>query len=381
MRTLVTLLGLLFIAGLVVLSGCESGEAPAKTAGGETSEGEGTGEAGEGEFEEEVDDGPIPFDRLWPDHPKARKILVDPNDMSQNMSYWRDTKVGDWVRFLNHRQNVIIFELLERKDGKLKFSSKEYKRTGEEIPEKELDVRDVDIVKNDDIVRGPLLRNPLVVRTVYEWKLFKSDKVLYCERHNVDNPRGDNKETCWSREVRCHGVVFQRSGNNLVVVLIDYGDIDNFPKWDHLKPDELLSYWHKMNRFLDERIVAQEDPEEGEQPEMPEDPPGEKLTKDLKRLEELVGKELSDIIDAGVGDKIEAALNSVGQIIEDVGSYARANNFTPAVAQAKDVTAELGRLKDAAVGGDKDQAVKALGKLCKQLDWLYISVNYKKGLK
>ena len=48
-----------------------------------------------------------------------------------------------------------------------------------------------------------------------------------------------------------------------------------------------------MNRFLDEKVVSQEDSPEGESPESPEDPPPPEVAKSLKEIEKLVGSEMS----------------------------------------------------------------------------------------
>ena len=102
MRILVTLLGAVFFASMLFLAGCGSEEAPAgpvvkapepgtgdtatpekkepetATPGEEAKAGE-EGENGE-ENTEEPPDGPIQFDRVWPNDPRAREVLPDPDN-------------------------------------------------------------------------------------------------------------------------------------------------------------------------------------------------------------------------------------------------------------------------------------------------------------
>lgn len=386
MRIIVTLLGLLFLAGMIALGGCNGEQAPVKTAGTDTPETEDEGNTdknGEEETdpEEEVDDGPIPFNRLWPNDPRSKEVLLDPENNKVTYSYWRDAKVGDWVRFLTYLQKLCIYEVIEREGANLKYQVRHFELTGEEIPKKEPDIRKVDIAQDDKDTRGTLIGIPFLVRTIYDWPHYKSSKILLCERRNVDNPTGENNETCSCREIRCGGYVFQRRGNTTVVRLIDFGDAANPPKWDHLKPVELLNYWHKLNKFIDDPYIPQEDSPEGELPEMPEDPPPVDTTGKLNKLENLVGPDLSKALaDKQYKDAVKS-LDQVKLIIEDIRAYAQANNFVPALKEVGKVSAKADELH-AACGKEKaEEASRGLGELRELLDILYISVKYKKELK
>lgn len=203
--------------------------------------------------------------------PDPKSILLDPNDMSQKLSYWRDAKEGDWVRFLNWRKNLIIYKVLKRDGDVVKLGVKEYTRAGKEIPEEEPDIRQVDIKQDDEIMRNSATQNPFVERSVFKWKLYESNKVLHCERHYVPNPMTEeHNEVLWSRDIRCGGFVFMRRGDNSYVIMVDYGDKEHQPKWDHLKPADLLKYWQNNDRFTFEKLTPQKDPPGGEPPEKPE---------------------------------------------------------------------------------------------------------------
>ena len=393
MRKLALLLGLAFLSGLLLPGGCGSDSAPAlPEQAASTPEGDAQ-EPGEQEpepvqqVEENGENGeepggdgdqPIPFDRLWPDHPLARKLLIDPEDTSVVFSYWRDSKVGDWVRFLTHEQKIALFTVTNRDGQKVTIEAKHFELNGKEVPKKEPDIRPVDLEKDDQIMRGTLVGIPFLVRTIYEWRLFNSDEVLNCERRTVDNPMGENNETCYAWDVRCGGYVFQRRGNNTYVLLVDYGDAEKAPKWEHLKPSELLKYWYKLNRFLDEKVVSQEDSPEGESPESPEDPPPPEVAKSLKEIEKLAGAGLSKALKE---KRFKDAMLSIGRIVELVGEvhdYTRANNYTPAIAEAGKVIAKADELHTACGNSETDKASPALRKLRDLLDIFYISVNYKK---
>ncbi len=400
MRVLEILLGVLFLAGLVFLSSCGPEEAPVGPTASPTDEGTGdtgtsekekpepgkaggSGEGektGEGEPEEEGDTR-IPFDRIWPNDPRAREFLLDPEDNSFTYSYWKDAKVGDWVRFMNHRQNVILYKVIKREGDKIQFTVIEFKRSGEEIPEEKLDVREAGITKDNEIKRGSLLNNPYNVRTIWEWELYGSDKIMLCERRNVANPRGDDKETCYNWDVRCGGYVFQRSGRTLVILMVDYGDAEHPPKWGHLKDAELLKYWYKFDRFLDEKVISQEDPEEGEDPEKPEEPAPAELDKKLKEVEKLAGKDFSTALEEKRFKDAADSLEKIAAVVGDVQTYAVENNFKPALAQVKSVSAKAGELRTACDSADKDKASKTLVELRGLLDRLYISVHYVRDKK
>jgi hypothetical protein len=225
-------------------------------------------------------------------------------------------------------------------------------------------------------MRQTLVGIPFLVRTIYDWQLFNSDKVLHCERRTVDNPTGENNESCYAWDVRCGGYVFQRRGNNTYVLLIDYGDARNGPKWEHLKPAELLKYWYKWNRFIGEEEIPQEDPARGEPPEKPEDEPAGEVAETLKAFNELTGAGLAAAVE---GDRFKDALESLDRadaLLEGVVSYARANNYLPALRQSEKVKAGLAALRAACAAADKEKAAPALRELKDSLAWFYASVNY-----
>jgi hypothetical protein len=203
--------------------------------------------------------------------PDPKSILLDPNDMSQQLSYWGDTKEGDWVRFLNWKKDLIIYKVVKRDGDTIKLEVKQYTREGKEIPEEEPDIRQLDVAQDDRIMRDSLNMNPYIERSVSKWQLYGSAKTLHCERHWVPNPMtGDNNETLRSRDVRCGGLVFMRRGNTTYVILVDYGDAQHPPKWDNLKPAELLKYWQKHDRFLNEKPDSQNDPAASGHPQKPQ---------------------------------------------------------------------------------------------------------------
>jgi len=203
--------------------------------------------------------------------PYPAGILLDPNDMSQKLSYWRDTKAGDWVRFLNWQKNLIIYKVLKRDGDIVKLEVKQYTRGGKEIPEEQPDIRDVNVESDDKVMRGSLILNPLVERSVFKWKHYGDGKTLNCERRYVPNPMtGENNETLRSWDIRCGGFVFQRRGKTTYVIMVDYGDAEHPPKWDNLKPADLLKYWQENDKFTFEKLDPQKDPPGGEPPEKPE---------------------------------------------------------------------------------------------------------------
>jgi hypothetical protein len=224
-------------------------------------------------------------DRLWPDNPLAKEVLTDPYDKTKSCSYWADAREGDWVRFLNHRKNVIIFTVLKREDNIIKLGVREYTREGKEIPDKKNDTREVDVEEDDRLMRSPITTR-YAERYVSQWKLYGSNKVLNCERRWIPNPlTGDSSDTYRSKDVRCGGLVFYRRKNTEYVILIDYGDAEHPPEWSHLNPKELLTYWYKFHRSVNPRRVPQEDPPGGEPPEAPEP---EKESSRKKTREEVI---------------------------------------------------------------------------------------------
>ena len=409
MRVLLLLLAAAFIAGLLVLAGCGNGKETPGTPGGESgetgdkkegdagktgAEGSGKEESKEGEEEGEDENGEEKTgkapkevkpdrDRLWPDHPMARKILTDPNDDSKSSSYWINAKVGDWVRFLNWQKNLIIFEVLSREGNKLKFIVKQYKRTGEEIPnidedgnEKE-DIRDIDIEGDSKLMKSSAIQNRFVERYIYEWPLYNTDKILYCERRWVPNPMtGENNDTCRSWDIRCGGLVYQRRGNTTYVTLIDYGDAENPPKWDHLDSADMFKYWHKYDRFLHQKFIPQEDPDRGEEPEMPEDMAPAELVEKLEQVDKLVGKELKKAL---MENRFEEAAKSLEQLKEPMGetvSYAEKNNYKPALLQADVVSKKAEELLEACKQQDSKKALSVLKVLRSEVEWLHTSLGH-----
>ncbi len=226
----------------------------------------------ESEPEPEPKPGPKPKPVPKPEpEPDPKSILLDPNNMMQKLSYWRDTKEGDWVRFLNWQKNLIVYKVVKRDGDTIKLEVKQYTRAGKEIPEEEPDIRQLDVAQDDKLMRDSLKFNPLVERSVSKWKRYGDGKTLHCERRYVPNPMTEeNNETLHSRDIRCGGFVFMRRGKTTLVVLVDYGDKEHQPKWDNLKPAELLKYWHQNDRFTFEKLKSQNDPPGGEPPEKPE---------------------------------------------------------------------------------------------------------------
>jgi hypothetical protein len=317
---------------------------------------------------------------MWPNHPKAREILPDPEDESIIYSYWRDAQVGDWVRFLTHQQKIALFTVIGREDSKLRIEAKHFELDGREVPKDKPDIRSVKLDEDQMITRNSLLQNPFVVRTVYEWDLFNTDRMLYCERRTVDNPTGEDNETCYSWKIRCGGYVFQRRGNNLVVLLIDYGEAENPPKWGVHKASALLKYWYEFNRFLDQPVVAQEDPEDGELPEKPEEPPPPEIVENLKEIDKLVISELPKAAGDKRFDDAAASLDRLAELVGKVRSYAQANNFTPAIAVMKQLDAAAAEVRKACEDAS-DETDGSLNRLKGRVDLLFISVDYKREKK
>jgi hypothetical protein len=213
---------------------------------------------------------PKPAPKQEPE-PDPKSILLDPNDMTKKLSYWCNAKEGDWVRFLNWKKNLIIYKVVKRDGDIVKLEVKQFTREGKEIPEEQPDIREIDVKQDDKISRDILKMHPLLERSVFKWKLYGSDRVLHCERRYVPNPMtGENNETLFSRDIRCGGFVFMRRGDTSYVIMVDYGDAEHPPKWEHLKPADLRKYWQKYNRFLSEKPDSQKDPPAGEPAEKPE---------------------------------------------------------------------------------------------------------------
>lgn len=411
MRIVAALVGVLFLSILFLAGGCDSGETPADQPAAATASAQGqtpqpaeqpekdpadTGadeqegdedwddedeEEGDGEEPVPPDEGRIPFDRVWPNDPRARQILPDPNNNDVVFSYWKNAVVGDWLLFMTHQRKLALFTVSKNDGKKVEWKTRYFELDGTETTGSEQAPRSVDLAGDDQVMRGSVIQNPFCVRTVYEWKLYKSDKTLLCERHTVDNPRGENNETCWCWDVRCYGVVFNKRGSNLVILLIRYGDAKTKLNLEEFKASELLRYWYENNRFRDDPFVSQEDPPEGEMPEKPEDPTPEELTKSLKQLEKLVGSRLSKAIKAGMSDKVEEMLTKAGGIVEEARTYAAENNYLPALAESGHVNAKCEELRAASKEDDKQKAKAALDKLRDALDRFYVSVHYVKAKK
>jgi hypothetical protein len=405
MRVLSLLLAAAFAAGLLVLAGCGGGEETPKPSGEESEEagdkkegdsgsgskgadegkgGEGDGEEGDGEGDNAGVRKEFKSDeeRIWPDHPLARRILTDPHDESKSSSYWINAKEGDWVRFLNWQKNIIIYTVKKREGNILKIDVKQYKRTGEEIPnldedgnEKE-DVREIKIEGDSQLMRDSVLKNRFVERYVYEWPLYNTDKTLYCERRWVPNPlTGEDNDTCRCWDIRCGGMVYQRRGNTTYVTLIDYGDAEHPPKWDHLDPADMFKYWYMYDRFLHVPFNPQEDPERGEEPERPEDYAPAELVKKLEQIDELVGNKLKAAL---LENRFEEALESLEQVkapVAEAVSFAEENNYKPALSQAEVVSGKTEELIEACKAKNSEKALGVLKALRSEVEWFYVSVG------
>jgi hypothetical protein len=406
MRILGISLALAFLAGLLYLAGCGSEQPPAppsveqaggaeagtggqaapqeprEAAGEESARDEPAGEEpggleepgggaqpGLGDPEEEES-------RIMPKDPYG--ILIDPEDTTQTFSYWRDAKVGDWVRFLTHQQKIAVFTVVERNGNKLKYQATHFELNGKEIPSEQPDLREVDIEGDEQVMRSSLIMNYFVTRRIYDWELYNTSKILHCERRTVDNPTGENNETCYAWEVRCGGYVYQRRGRSLVVLMVDYGDVENPPKWGHLDAADLLKYWYKFDRFLYEPIISQADPPEGEFPEPPEEPAPQELAGKLKEIDQLVRMDVPDALKAGDTAKAAASLDKADLLVQDVLSYAKENNYKPAIAEAGKFSAKTAELRKTCAGGDKDEIDQSLEELRGLVDRLFVSVNCEK---
>lgn len=390
MKTLTLVLGLACLTSLLTLCGCEKPAPPSPTqspertpAPEEVAQSPEAGEPQEQALQEDEavepqDEGEMQSNRLWPDDPRAREVLIDPHDESTVASYWHNAKVGDWVLFLTWEKKLAMYTVAERDGMKLKYQARHFERDGTETSAAEPDIRSVDIQKDDEITRSSLIQNILITRTVYDRKLYNSDKVLVCERRYVPNPSGENNETLWSREVRCGGYVFQRRGSTAVVTLIDYGDAQHLPKWDSLKPAELLRYWHENDKFIFEELVVQDDDPRGEPPEMPEDPAPEEVVKKIKEIEKLLGKETTKALKEKRFKHVLSSLEGMGALVVQLCDYAGKNNLKPALTQTVKVNTCAGDLRKACDKGDARKAASSLSELRKELDWLYRSAGYKK---
>ena len=124
-------------------------------------------------------------DHLWPNIALAREVLTDPCDETKSCSYWANAREGDWVRFLNWSKNLIIYTVLKHEDKKIEFSVKEYTRDGKEIPSKHNNTRELNVEEDDIIMRSGLHSGGSVLRYVAQWKLYKSNRILNCERRWV----------------------------------------------------------------------------------------------------------------------------------------------------------------------------------------------------
>jgi hypothetical protein len=195
-------------------------------------------------------------------------VPANPN-AAQIRSYWSDAEVGDWVRFMTHNQKIALFEIVQRDGDNIAFEARHFELSGKEIPRQEPDIRKIDVQEDEKIQQAVLVQNPFVVRSVNEWKLYKSNRTLKGDMHQVDNPTGENNRSLSCRDVRCGSHTYQRRGQTPYVILVDYGDTGNPPMWDRINPADLLKYWHEKKDWPN-KPKPQEDPFGGEPPEPPE---------------------------------------------------------------------------------------------------------------
>jgi len=341
------------------------------------SEGEGE-EKQAGEPEEEpdpIDTGPIPFDRMWPDHPLAEKLLRDP-EKDEVYSYWKNARKGDWLRFLTHQQQIALMTVVEKDGDALKVEFRHFDLKGQEEKKDKPDIRPYSIKEDDEIMKSSLLNNPYVTRSIAKWKVYNGDKTLDCEMRFVDNPTGEKNENLYSWDVRCGGFVKMRRGNFTYITLIDYGDAENPPTWENLKAQDMLNFWYVHNVFTGEPVILQSDPPEGEMPEMPEDCVPPELAEMMKKFESAIGSGLSKALSDKKFAGAASSLSETDEILEAALEYAKANNFKPAIAEIGKVKGLAAQVSAAFKEENGEKAFTSLEALRNLAGRMYVSLNY-----
>jgi hypothetical protein len=300
-------------------------------------------------------------------------ILIDPNDKTKNMSYWRDAQVGDWVRFINHVGAIVVFTVVERDGSNLKFEAKLFSGDGKEVsmdkkgtviakpPDAPPDIRLVDIEKDDAEARLLLKTNPFIkVRNVVDWKVLMSDKVIHCEHRFTEKPDWTN-ETLYSRDVRAGGCVFARSNNDTYVLLLDRGDKNNLPKWDIWTADDLKEWRFRWSRFLHQEFVENEDPQEPEPPERAEDPPSQAIVSQMTKVAAIFAQKIATPIEKG-GDLTETAkeLENLLPLLKELENLHKKERFGYGASEAQALTNAALNLKEALSRGDAKSIKESL---------------------
>jgi hypothetical protein len=321
---------------------------------------------------------PAPAEGKTPEQPEpannTRGILIDPDDTTQKMSYWRDAKVGDWVRFLNHAGVIGMRTVISRREGsEVICEFRLFDGTGKEVdmdarghviprdPNAKPEVKPVDVEKDDIIERGALKGNP-VVRSVVDWKVYKSDKVIQCERRFTQGEERTN-DTVRSRDVRAGGWVFIRTGSQTIITLLDWGDKDNPPKWNLWTDDELKNWKLRWDRPWDEEVVGDEDPQEPEPPETAEDPPSEAIVSLMSKVATALAQKVAPPIEKGV-DLSGAAkeLASLLPLLKELEELHRKERFGYAAQEAQSLTSAVRQLSDALSSGKTDPIKESLAR-------------------
>jgi hypothetical protein len=302
-------------------------------------------------------------------------LLIDVNDKSQNISYWRDAQKGDWTRFLNISGIIGMYNVIDRQGNKITSEFRLFDKDGKEVDmdekgkmipkpldaKPEIDV--VDLLQNDEDVRGPLRNNPFLVRQVADWKVFKSDKIIHCERR-FEQKGGWTNEHLYSRDVRAGGMVFLRSRGQTIKVLLDWGDKDNPPKWGIWTDDELKKWKFRWDRYWHEEFVENEDPDEPEPPENAEDPPSEAIVSLMSKVATAFAQKIAAPIEknadlTGVREEVENLL----PLLKELEQLHKKERFGYGVVQAHALVNVALSMKDSISSGDpaiiKDSLARA----------------------
>jgi hypothetical protein len=329
--------------------------------------------------ESPVAEQPAPAEGKTPEQPEqannTRGILIDPDDTTQNMSYWRDAREGDWVRFLNLAGLIGMRTVISPREGsKVNYEFRLFDRTGKEIdmdrngheiprdPNAKPEVKPVDVEKDGIIEREVLKVNPFITRSVVEWKVFKSDKVIRCERRLTQGMERTN-DTVYSRDVRAGGMVFARTGSQTIITLLDWGDKDNPPKWNLWTDDELKNWKLRWDRPWDEELVSNEDLQEPEPPETAEDPPSEAIVSLMSKVATILAQKVAPPIGKGA-DLTETAkeLESLLPLLKELEELHRKERFGYAAQEAQSLTSAVRQLSDALSSGKVDTIKESLAR-------------------
>ena len=298
----------------------------------------------------------------------TRGILIDPDDTTQNMSYWRDAREGDWVRFLNLAGLIGMRTVISPREGsKVNYEFRLFDRTGKEIdmdrngheiprdPNAKPDITGIDIAVQDADTRNSLKTNPFITRSVVEWKVFKSDKVIRCERRLTQGMERTN-DTVYSRDVHAGGEVFARTGSQTIITLLDWGDKDNPPKWNLWTDDELKNWKLRWDRSWDEELVSNEDLQEPEPPETAEDPPSEAIASLMSKVATILAQKVAPLTETA------KELASLLPLLKELEELHRKERFGYAAQEAQSLTSAVRQLSDALSSGKADTIKESLAR-------------------